>query len=206
MELLTFASMFCCLGMVQQQQDDLLTRYKRNLNVTFNLCVIWQRALVIPLRNRFGVEALGLPCFLALILLFLWSGFSGDIFMWVYTGIWFVFFAHRRVQSLRMQQQVNSQYDGWPVDAIKICNGENMAKLVIEPVMVGFAGAFALWFYDQQGWRPTGLPYFLICGAMVLVFVEMAKQTAWKRRIRGMNDARMEQEQMVREFHKQYRR
>lgn len=78
MELLTLASMFCCLGMVQQE-DDLLTRYKRNLNVTFALCLIYQRALIIPLRKNFGVEALGLPCLLALIMLILWAAFSGDL-------------------------------------------------------------------------------------------------------------------------------
>jgi hypothetical protein len=66
--------------------------------------------------------------------------------------------------------------------------------------LVGFAGAFALWLYGQNGWRPNGLPCFLICGAEVMVFVEMAQQASWRRRIRGMRDAQWEQEAMMREF------
>lgn len=126
--------------------------------------------------------------------------------MWWYTGIWFVFFCHRRIQSLRLQGQVHSRYDGWPVDAMRISKDENMAKQWIEPIMVGFAGMFARWFYAQQSWPLTGLPTFLICGAVIMAFVEMGEQAAWKRKVRGLQDAQWENEAMIRDFHDQYQR
>jgi hypothetical protein len=186
---------------MQQQQDDFMTRYKRNFNVAFTLCLMFQRALVVPMRNRFGVEALGTPCLLALIMLVVWSSLSQDIYLWIYTGIWLVFFVHRRAQSVRLSQteRNHSLYDGWPCDAIRVCKDEANAKLYIEPIMVGFAAAFAVWFYDQRGWNCNGLPYFLITGCSAMFFVELAQQTAWKRRSRQMDDARIENEQMMNE-------
>src|SRR5689334_6667055 len=82
------------------QQEDPRERSKRNFNVALNVALIYQRALVIPLRKNFGVEALR-PCLFSLIALVAWSAFSGDTYMWWYTGIWLAFFAHRRWQSLK---------------------------------------------------------------------------------------------------------
>jgi hypothetical protein len=183
-----------------QQQEDFVTRYQKSLNNAFGVSVVFQQCFIIPLRKNFGVETLGMRCFLALILMILWSAFSNDIFMWWYTGIWFMFFIHRRVQSLRLQRQIHSCYDGLPVDAMRICKNESIAKQWIEPIMVGLAGVFAKWFYDQHGWPLYGLPYFLITGAVVMAFVQMGHQAVWKRRIRGIQDALIENEQMIRDF------
>jgi hypothetical protein len=144
-----FGCFFLCLGMVQRQED--LSRHKLNLNIVFGLCVCYQRALIIRLRKWFGVEALGLPCMFALGLLVVWSALSSDIFMWYFTGLWFIFFLHRRWQSLRFQEHIYSFHDGWPTEAMRICKDEFGAKLSIEPILVGFAGAFAKWFYEQRG-------------------------------------------------------
>ena len=192
--------------MPQQQEQDVMQNIKRNFNIAFNLCVMHQRALIVPLRNKFGVEALGTSCLFALIIMVLWVTFSRDNFMWYYTGIWLVFFAHRRVQSLMLARtgRMHSLYDGWPVDAIKFLRNENAAKLVGEPVIVRMIGYATLWFYQQQGWDPRGLPHFLLLGCFALSMVEGVKQTAWKRRMQGMANARIDQEATMRDFNREW--
>jgi hypothetical protein len=49
-----------------------------------------------------------------------------------------------------------------------------------------------------------GLPYFFMLGLVTLPFVEKVKQLVWERRIQGINDARIEQEALVRESRERY--
>jgi hypothetical protein len=185
---------------MQQQQQDLSAKWKRNFGIIFSLCVIHQRALTIPMRSRFGVQALAQPCFFALGLMFLWATFTRDPFMWLWMGYWFLHFLYRRAEALRLArsgEKIHSQYDGWPHDAVRFGRTEKAAKMVVEPIEVAILGGILYWIYAKEGWPVRGLPLFLLSGAFTLPFVEMVKQTIWERRTQSVVDARIEQEQLV---------
>jgi len=73
---------------MQQQENNIFDNWKRNFNITFALCAMHQRAIVVPFRNRWGVRALGVPCAWAFVLMAAWAIFSQDPFMWWWVGIW----------------------------------------------------------------------------------------------------------------------
>ncbi len=133
----------------------------------------------------------------------LWAAFSRDPFMWGWVGFWLLCQICRRIESVRLARsgaRIHSQYDGWPFDTIRFGRTEKAAKLVVEPMLVGILGGILHWIYDTYlGMPPYGLPYFLLAGVVTLPFVELVKQTVWQRRTQSMMDARIEQEQMMRD-------
>ncbi len=190
-----------------QQQHDQQADSKRKFNVVYGLMLMHQRAIVLLSRDRWGKEALGKPCFLALVLMFLWATFSRDPFMWVWLAVWVCFLVKRRLESVRLAtsgERTHSQYDGHPFAALTFCRTENAAKLVGEPVLVGILGVVLCAVYQEVGLPVGGLPCFLLAGCVSLPFVEAVKKQIWERRIQGMQDARLEQEQMVRESRERY--
>jgi hypothetical protein len=58
----------------------------------------------------------------------------------------------------------------------------------------------------EIGRDPRGLPYFLLTGCVTLPAVEIVKQTVWNRRARMMHDARIENEQTMRDYQDRYGR
>ena len=72
----------------QQQQPDLMDKWKRNTNILYWLCVIHQRAVILPFRKCYGTQALGFPCFFAAILMFAWYVISRDEVMLLWLGFW----------------------------------------------------------------------------------------------------------------------
>ena len=90
-----------------------------------------------------------------------------------------------------MVGQVSSLYDGHTKN---LGSNENHAKLLWEPLIIGFLGFAALRFYQYQDIPPKGLPYFLLLSIVTLPFVEGVHQTIWNRQIQAMNDARIENE------------
>ena len=99
---------------------------------------------------------------------------------------------------------IHSQYDGWPIEAIKFGRTEKVAKLIVEPIIVGALGAVLFVIYQGAEMPVYGLPYFFLLGLATLPFVEKVKQATWERRIQGMVDARVEQEALVRESREKY--
>jgi len=192
--------------MSTQPQNDITENWKRNFNIATWLATIHQRGIVVVCRNQWGTQALGLSCFFALLLMAAWAAFSRDIFMWGWIGFWMLCFLMRRIEALRIEGQVDSRFDGWPKDAIRYCGSESIAKLVVEPILVAILGGIAYWLYTNAGLSPRGLPAFLLTGVFTLPFVESVKQAAWKRRLRNMRDAQLENEMAVRDFHDQYGR
>jgi hypothetical protein len=139
--------------------------------------------------------------------MFVWAVLSGDPGMWLRIVMWFLCFLQRRIESLRRAARgeiIHSQYDGWPFDTIKIGRTQATCKLFVEPLFIGILGGIAYWLYGKMGWEVRGLPWFLLAGCFSLPFVEMIKQTIWRRRIQGMADARVEQEAVVRDFRDKY--
>jgi hypothetical protein len=181
--------------------------WKRNFNITFSLMLMHQRALTVPMRSYYGIQGLGTPCFFALVMMFLWTIFTQDNLMWVWMGIWIVCFIQRRWQSVRLYRKgyrIHTQYDGFPFDTIRFGRTEKACKLVVEPLLIGILGGIAYWYYGEQGWSPYGLPYFLLSGVFSLPFIELVKQTIWEKQIRALNDARIEQEMVVKEIRDRY--
>jgi hypothetical protein len=143
------------------------------------------------------VEALGLPCVFALIMMLLWATFSHDGYLYCYAGLWLVCFCHRRIQSLVLarRERIHSLSDGNPL----LGN-----KLIIEPVVIGLIGYGVLWLYEQEGYDPQGLPYFLLLGCFTVPFVEWTRQAMWRRRLQGMSNARIESENAVSDYQRMW--
>lgn len=190
-----FSCLFFCIGMVQQQQKDLTLKEKFNFAVS--LLLMHQRAVVVTCRNKWGAQALGFSCLGALVMMFLWYLATHDPFMLLWMGLWLLCLAKRRIEAMRLSNEIHSQSDG---QTINLGSNERLAKLVYEPILVGILGMIAFWFYQLQGWRPTGLPYFLLSGVFTLPFVESVKQIIWQRKVQGMLDAKREQEALMEEF------
>ncbi len=192
---------------MQQQQNDAFGDWKRNFNIATWLCTIHQRAITIPMRRTYGQQALGTPCALAVVMMLLWSMATQDSLMWLWMALWFLCFMKRRIEANKMAKdgtRIHSQYDGWPSDAIKFGKTEKAAKMVVEPMLAGLMGGILFWVYGEQGWSPTGLPYFFLAGMFTLPMVEGVKQTIWDRRTQGMLDARIEQQQVMNDFRGKY--
>jgi hypothetical protein len=176
---------------------------EQGFNIAYALLVMHQRALVVPLRNRWGVQALGMPCLLALVMMAVWAGFSRDPYLWWWIGVWLLCFLVRRIEAVRLNlkgERIHSQYDGWPEGAICLGRTEKIAKLVVEPAIWAVFGFVLLQVYAEQGWSPYGLPYFFLAGVFSLPYVELVKQAVLQRRTQAMLDARVEQEQTTAEF------
>ena len=206
--LIVLSCLFPCLGMVQQQQeDDFITRYKRNFNIICLLMIIHQRGIVVIGRNRWGKEAIALPNALAFVMMILWASLTQDNCMWYWIAFWLLCHLRRRVESARLAKSgimIHSQYDGWPYDAIRFCRTERQAKLIVEPILTGILGGMLWWIYTQNGLQVAGLPYYLLAGCVSLPFVESIKQQVQERRMQSMVDARIESEQMVRDVRDRY--
>jgi hypothetical protein len=129
-----------------------------------------------------------------------------DPFMWVWTVFWVLCLILRQREAMRLSKggTVHSQYDGNPFDAKRFCRSERTAKLIVEPILIGIFGALLWWIYQQMGWDPRGLPAFFLTGIITFPFVEQVKQTAWERRLQGMQDAKLEQQALVRESHQRF--
>jgi hypothetical protein len=184
--------------MHQEQQD---TSARTSFTIMFAILLALQRAFTVPLHSMWGTQALGVPCLLCLGLLFGWSALSRDPFMWVYTILWFLFFAQRRIQALWYRKNIHS----WDEGTSALCKNQPVARLIVEPGLVMVMGLIALWYYQQQEWAPHGLPYFLIGGAVVMIAVETFRKQAWLRKLEGLRDARLEQQQVMEDFHQNWR-
>src|SRR5262249_507293 len=159
------------------------------INFIYNICSAYQRAIVIPVRNQWGINALGLPCLFAFLLQFAWAAFTRDTGMYVWLGFWTLCYLKRRGEAGRIRGQVNSYYDGW---CINLGSNERLGKRFLEPALVGVFGAFLRWMYLENGWSPTGLPTFLLIGCVTLPFVASVNQMIHERKLDAIRDAEME--------------
>jgi hypothetical protein len=183
--------------MQENERQDGMTM-KKSFNIVYSFALAHQRALTVPLRERYGKEALGLPALCGFLLILGWAAFSYDPLMWVYAGYWLLCLVVRRVESLRLSakgERIYSLYDGFPHVAHRLTRkgGENMEKLIVEPVLVCVVGT-AAYFCAQEWQTPPGLAYFLLLGLFTLPLVEGVKQIIWRKRAQAVLDARLEQQ------------
>jgi hypothetical protein len=186
---------------MQQQKQDSGPDKKQTFDIVYSLCLMHQRALVVPLRTGWGKEALGLPCLLALALMFFWAGFSRDPLMWAYLGFWVLCQMVRRVESLRLAQggKVHSWCDGMPMK-VRFVQSHKIIKLVAEPLLVFCGGVVMLPVSAELHTPRNGLPLFLMLGIFTLPVIEIVKQMIRSKRVQGMMDARLEQQALMEEF------
>lgn len=192
---------------MSQQEHDITKSWKRNFNIAFSLCLMHQRALTVPMRNQYGVQALGTPCAFAVALMLVWHMATQDPFMLVWLGVWLLYYIKRRVEAMKLAKsgaKIMSRYDGWPFDGLKFVKSEYAAKRFAEPILCGILGGILFWLYTENGLRPTGLPYFFLLGVFSLPSIEAVKKMAWDKRIEGMHDARIEQEMAVEDYRNRY--
>jgi hypothetical protein len=191
------------MEMAQQYKE--LT-FKEKWNICFAIMLWHQRCLVLGERRFWGSEALGKPCVFAVVLMLLWFLFSHDNGMLLWLAGFLVMLIVRRIEAVKVTRsgQVTSHYDGWPKTAMKFTKSEKIAKAIVEPILVGLLGLMVLWFYQENGWRPTGLPYFLLAGVFSLPFVAMVNQTIWERQIQSMQDAKITQQALMHEYRNKF--
>ncbi|HEY7327648.1 MAG TPA: hypothetical protein VH592_08415 [Gemmataceae bacterium] len=183
-----------------EQQNDKLT-WKQYSNIVTNLATFHQRAIIVPFRKGWGKNSLCRSCACAFILIFLWATFTRDNIMYVWLILWTLSYAQLRGQANKLAGQIHSWYDG---DTVGLGSNQKTAKMLYEPVMVAIAGLIAREIYLEYGLPTAGLPTFLLTGCFTLPLVESVKQAIWDRRLDDMNDAKMEQESLVREYRDRY--
>jgi len=192
--------------MSQGQKSELLTKGQM-FNILFKICLGHQRAITVPLRNHYGVLALGWPCVWAVMLILLWAALSNDVAMFAWLAIWFVYFVMRRVEAVRLNlsgAKVHSQYDGYPT-SIRYGRTEKMTKLILEPLLVGIFGGLLYVVYTQYLRAPPyGLPYFFMLGSASMLIVELVKLQIWSKRKQDLLDTRLEQESIMEEYRQKY--
>ena len=192
---------------MNQKQQPEQVGWAQGFNLAYMLLLVHQRGIVVPMRMYCGKEFYGRPCALAFLLMSLWAAFSRDFYMWLWVGLWLFMLLVRKGQSYRAIAQgarIHSEYDGVPAEALKYANTERAAKLFVEPFMVGLLGLVVLLIYKAAELPSLGLPYFLLFGVVSLPVVELVKQIIWEKRLQGMQDARIEQEAMVRDSRARY--
>jgi len=189
--------LFLLSGMVQQQQDDMFKDWRRNTNFAYSLCMAYQRALLVPFRNKWGTQALGFPCLFGFGLMFLWYVATADFGLVAWMGLWLVSLVIRRAEAVKIAGQVHSHADGSPIN---LGTNEYLARRVYEPIGIAIIGGFLYWLYTENGMSPKGLPYFFLGGLVALPFVETVKRMVWERKIQGMNDAKLESEALMEDY------
>jgi len=190
----------------QQQREgfDWVQAQKTNVNIVAGLLGVYQRAIVVPMRHRFGVEALGLAAVLAFSFMVVWAACWKDPLMWGYLAYWTLCVLLRRSEAKRLVrkgEKIHSLSGGWPREAMRIpfVRTPETAMLIVEPLLV-FGLGVGCWFAARHWHTPPGLAIFLMVGALVLNVVEWMRQKIAGRRAQAILDARMEQEAVMQEF------
>jgi hypothetical protein len=176
-------------------------------NIAYALLVVYQRAIIVPMRTHYGKDFFGLTSILPFLLMCLWAGLTHDEYMGAWIGFWLLAVFVRFVQTRRLLARgamIHSWYDGWPDEGMKVSKSEKAAKLYAEPILVALLGGSVLLFYKAVELPSLGLPVFLLIGAPILYVVERVKEAVWDRRLQEMQNARLEQEALVRESRQRY--
>jgi hypothetical protein len=186
----------------QHQHEDAFADWKRSSNIAFTICLAHSRGLTVPMRNKWGIQALGVPSGLAFAMMSLWATFTHDDYMFIWILFWIVAQIARRWESVRLDRagaRIHSQYDG-QCEAVRGFGSENAAKLYGEPILCGILGGVLYWLYTEAHLPVYGLPYYFLAGCFTLPFVEIVKQTIWRKRAQDVMDARLENEATMRDF------
>lgn len=136
-------------------------------------------------RDCFGCEALGWNGVFALVMLLFLLPIQGMI---PFFGLWFIAIVVQRIRTLRYRRQgvrVHSMDPGVPWLALKFTKSHAVAVTVVEPAIVGAAGAvISLW--------SDGLGTFVMLGAASLLVRTGIEQLAARMRVQRMIDANIE--------------
>ena len=184
--------------MPQQQLEEKMT-WGQKFNLAWAFANVHDRALMVPFREGWGVDAIGFPSLFAFFLILLWALFSQDILMLFWLALWVPSQLYRRWQAGRLARkgQMHSWSTGYCKGLVKFF-GVRLAKKN-EPLYMGAIGGLVYWFYDQLGW-PQGISYFFGLGMFTIPFCEWVNATIWERRTRAMVNSRLDNQAMVRAY------
>ena len=160
----------------KQQQNEPLTM-AQTFNGLYKAMLVYQRAIIIPFRSKFGKEVFGPPWALAFLFMCAWAAFSRDIYMWVWVVLWLCFLAIRKSEAFKLAARgvmIHSQFDGVPND-MWYCRIEQTAKLIWEPIQCLLLGVVLLVIYQSAENPHPGMPYLFILGSVALWFTEKVK-------------------------------
>lgn len=182
--------------MQNQQQQEGLT-WGQKFNLAFLIATAHHRALLVPFRTGWGVDALAFPCLFAFLLILVWAIFSRDPCMYVYLSIWSLCQLTRRWEAVKLARKgrTHSWSDGYPKGLCIIFSEPTARK--IEPLLMAGLGA-VLYFFNQDHGFPQGLSYLYLLGMFTLPFVAWVQQTVWERRTQAMVNSRLENQAMIR--------
>lgn len=191
---------------MQQHHNHESNLLKRLFNIVYAVLIVYQRAIIVPMRTHYGREFFW-PCVFSLLLMCCWVAVSHDEYMRIWIGFWLLAVFARLVQTHRLLargERIHSRFAGIPTEALKYSSTERTAKQYAEPILVGLLGAAMLLFYKAVELPSLGLPYFFLLGAPVLFFAEGINHNIWDRQLQEMQNARIEQAGMVQESRNRY--
>jgi hypothetical protein len=187
----------------QHQQMDHRQKEKRAFDLFYLAVAAFQRGATVPIRGRYGSEALGAPGLAACLLILGWAVVSRSPFMWGWFAIWMVSLMARRAETaklLRQGERIHSRYDGDPKLAMKFTKSDKAARMFVEPLLL-IISAGIVGVIEADSKMPTpGLGVFLMIGAFSVLIVEGIYQQVLRKRSQSLLDAQMEHEDVMEDF------
>ena len=197
------------MRMDQQQQDKMSGPTGKD---AFNFLMVLAAAMATTItpfiRRGFGPK--GKREGLALILLGAVAGFSGAPVFWSYLLLWMIVVAARRVEAADMRRKgwrQSSEYTGWPILADKLHVRERTAKLMLEPLLcvlvaAAFGIAAEIWYLPSC----YAMCLWFGLGAIALIVDHGTYEAIVDKRVEAMQDAQIEQENVMERFHEKHGR
>ncbi len=188
--------------MPQQEQDSL--NLKNSFNFIHMLAGCMATTIVVFIRQGFGSEALGFRGIGAVILLLLAVVLTNQPIFLYYLVAWVGALIFQRIQTsllVRQGGRFHSRADGYPVLATLFTSSVTVAKLIVEPALcflasLGLGIAADKWDSDSL----ASLSSWLLWGSMSLAIDHGVYEALQYRRLQGMRDARIEQEELMRRY------
>ncbi len=173
---------------------------KRAANLVLFVAQAICAPVVVFLRSGFGINYFGLPALAGFFAVLLWPGFWPDRDPSAMLTFWLLYLVMQTVarvgsvRSMKRGENVHSRYNGWPrLAQIFPRLSETTIKVTLEPALV-FASGIALSSID------TPLGTYLVVAAVALFLTESTIESVSRARVRALNDALIEQQQLAERF------
>jgi hypothetical protein len=176
---------------MNRNQQDQNFGMKDSFNLFYAAAKVHAYCFFPFIRRDFGSDALGLPAFLAMLLMLMVGGLGRVPDMFTYLCFWFGALIIQRTKTAELVRRGvirHSRYEGdpWLAFCIPFVHKTSIAKGLIEPVLCLAAGA-ALETVSHE------LGVFVMAGAVSLAVVEGIHRELNRKRLTAMRDAEIEQ-------------
>lgn len=143
-------------------------------------------------RYGFGSEALGVNGVAGLVVILLYSAFSGSPAMVNFLYVWLFMMLMQRIKTTMMRREgcvIHSRYDGFPFLSKKLIKNERMAR-GLEPFICALTGIL-LMPYDEA------LGQFVLFGLVSLIAKIAIQDRIDNVAVQRMRDAEIDQRWLV---------